>query len=57
MADELGVPQRRAWPLALSGKGWWRMSGSPQAAEGMSLAWFTAQGLVSLTVLYDGLQR
>src|SRR6202048_2786751 len=24
-----GVPARRAWPLALSGKGWWRRSGSP----------------------------
>jgi RNA-directed DNA polymerase len=52
---KLGVPEGRAWLLALSGKGWWRKSGSPQAAEGMSLAWFAAQGLVSLTGMYDTL--
>lgn len=54
---KLGVPERRAWLLALSGKGWWRLSGSPQAAEGMSLAWFRATGLVSLTDWYDRLNR
>lgn len=60
MADwlrKLGVPEWRAWLLALSGKGWWRISGSPQAAEGMSLAWFADQGLVCLTALYGGLKR
>ena len=45
---ECGVPERRAWLLALSGKGWWRMAGSPQAAQAMTLAWFERQGLVSL---------
>jgi len=54
---KLGVPKLRAWLLALSGKGWWRLSGSPQAAEGMSLAWFKSQGLVSLTSRYDQLNR
>ena len=44
-----GVPERRAWILALSGKGWWRMAGSPPAAEAMTIAWFDRQGLVSLT--------
>jgi RNA-directed DNA polymerase len=53
----LGVPERRAWILALSGKGWWRLSGSPQAAEGMSLAWFESQGLVKLLSRYDQLNR
>lgn len=43
-----GVPEWRAWLLALSGKGWWRMAGSPQAAEAMTTAWFDRQGLVSL---------
>jgi RNA-directed DNA polymerase len=43
-----GVPQWRAWLLALSGKGWWRMAGSPQAAEAMTIAWFDQLGLVSL---------
>ena len=60
IADELrrlGVPEWRAWLLALSGKGWWRMSGSPQAAEGMPLAWFASQGLVSLTSRYEQLQQ
>ena len=25
---------------SLSGKGWWRLSGSPQATEAMTLTWF-----------------
>jgi RNA-directed DNA polymerase len=55
--QRLGVPQRRAWIGALSGKGWWRVSGSPPATEGMSLAWFESQGLVSLTARYELLNR
>jgi RNA-directed DNA polymerase len=43
-----GVSERRAWLLALSGKGWWRLAGSPQAAEAMTIAWFDTLGLVSL---------
>lgn len=46
--QEAGVPEWRAWVLALSGKGWWRLAGSPQAAEAMTIAWFDRQGLVSL---------
>ncbi|OWQ92511.1 hypothetical protein CDQ92_20355 [Sphingopyxis bauzanensis] len=46
--QEAGVPEWRAWVLALSGKGWWRLAGSPQAAEAMTIAWFNRQGLVSL---------
>lgn len=41
--QESGVPERRAWMLALSGKGWWRLAGSPQAAEAMTIAWFAAR--------------
>ena len=51
-----GVPVRRAWLLALSGKGWWRRSGSPPAAEAMTLRWFKALGLVSLSDHYATLQ-
>ena len=35
-----GVPEWRAWRLALSGKGWWRMAGSPSAHEAMPTKWF-----------------
>ena len=38
----LGVPEWNAWILALSGKGWWRKSGAPQANQAMSIAWFKA---------------
>lgn len=31
---QLGVAEWRAWRLALSGGGWWRMAGSPQATAG-----------------------
>lgn len=52
----LGVPEWRAWILALSGKGWWRKALSYQATEAMTLAWFQAQGLVPLTERYLALQ-
>jgi RNA-directed DNA polymerase len=55
--QSLGVPEWRAWILALSGKGWWRMSGSPQANEAMSNAWFQEQGLVNLSQRYATLQQ
>jgi RNA-directed DNA polymerase len=54
---KLGVPQWRAWILAGSGKGWWRMSGSPSANEGMSNRWFESQGLMSLTSRYQQLHH
>ncbi len=53
----MGVPKWRAWIGALSGKGWWRLSGSPPSAEGMSLAWFESLGLVSLVRRYGQLNR
>ena len=53
---KLGVPVKRAWLLALSGKGWWRVSGSPPAHEAMTLQWFKASGLVSLSDHHAALQ-
>ena len=53
----LGVPEWRAWLLALSGKGWWRKAGSPQANEAMTRAWFREQGLVSLSERYATLRQ
>jgi len=52
-----GVPEWSAWLLALSGKGWWRLAGSPQAAQAMTLKWFQEQGLVCLSVRYASLQQ
>lgn len=60
MADflqSLGLPAWRAWLLALSGKGWWRKAGSPQANEAMTTAWFREQGLISLSERYAALQQ
>jgi RNA-directed DNA polymerase len=54
---QLGVPEWRAWLLALSGKGWWRKAGSPQANEAMTIAWFEEQGLVSLAARYASLKE
>jgi RNA-directed DNA polymerase len=51
-----GVPKRRAWELAGSGRGWWRKSGCPQAHQAMSKAWFKTLGLVSLSERYAVLQ-
>jgi RNA-directed DNA polymerase len=52
----LGVPERRAWMLALTGKGWWRMALSYQATEAMTIVWFTQQGLVTSTDRHLALQ-
>lgn len=50
--QQLGVPKERAWIGALSGKGWWRCADTPSIHEGMSTAWFSSMGLVSLTERY-----
>ena len=44
----LGVPAQSAWPLAKSGKGWWRLSASIPVHHAMTNAWFEEQGLISL---------
>jgi RNA-directed DNA polymerase len=54
---ENGVPEWQAWIFALSGKGWWRLSGSPQAAHGMPNAWFDQAGLSSLALQHAALNR
>jgi RNA-directed DNA polymerase len=48
---EQGVPERRSWLLSLSGKGWWRMSGTPQANEAMPIQWFEKVGLTNRYLL------
>jgi len=54
---QLGVPKERAWLLMRNGLGWWRLSGSPPATEGMTNAWFHDQGLLNLTARYDLLRQ
>lgn len=53
---ENGVPSYQAWILALSGKGWWRLGGSPQAHQAMGLKWFEELGLASLRVRWAAYQ-
>ncbi|HBR10487.1 TPA: hypothetical protein DD712_04495 [Candidatus Acetothermia bacterium] len=43
--------------VGLSGKGWRRLTGSPQATESMTVKWFKEQKLVSLTKRYVALQQ
>lgn len=45
---ELGVPSKRAWPIAKSSLGWWRISATPPIHEAMSLKWFKSINLVNL---------
>jgi len=52
----LGVPRDRCWTTAASGKGWWRMSRTPAAQQGMNNAWFRTQGLIELVPKYLALQ-
>lgn len=53
----LGVPNWQSWILALSGKGWWRMSGCPQVHQAMNLRWFKDLGLYDLSMNYILLQN
>jgi RNA-directed DNA polymerase len=52
----LGVPAWTAWCTAKSGKGWWRLAGSPCASHAMSNPWFESLGLVHLVHRYATLQ-
>jgi RNA-directed DNA polymerase len=49
---KMGVATWQAWILAGSGKGYWRLSASPQASQAFGIKWFEEQGLVSLEKLY-----
>lgn len=53
---KLGVPKWRTWLVALSGKGWWRLSATPQAHEGMDREWFNKIGLYDLEQNYQRLK-
>lgn len=52
----LGVPIERAWSGACQCRRWWKASQHPAVKEGMNVAWFNAQGLVSLTQQFESLQ-
>ena len=54
--SRLGVPTWNAWCTALSGKGWWRLAGSPSVTHAMTDQWFTSLGLVNLVQRYVRLQ-
>lgn len=53
---QLGVPTWNAWCTALSGKGWWRLAGSPSVTHAMTDQWFASLGLVNLVQRYVTLQ-
>jgi group II intron reverse transcriptase/maturase len=48
-----GVRSWQSWILALSGKGWWRKSGCPQAHQAMNLKWFAKLGLYNMSDNYE----
>ena len=48
----LGVEKWQSWILALSGKGFWRLSGCPQVQQAMGTQWFDKQGLYNLSLNY-----
>ena len=52
----LGVPTWQSWILALSGKGWWRKSGCPQAHQAMNLRWFDRLGVYNMSRNYEKLR-
>lgn len=44
----LGVTKHEAHCIAISGKGWWRLSCNPVVSKALSNAWFKKLGLISL---------
>ena len=54
---KLGVEETLSWRVALSGKGWWRLSNSPALNMGMDKLWFAQQGYYSLSENYKSLHR
>lgn len=50
--NKLEVPWNRSWTTAGSSKGWYRLSMTHAAHEGMNLKWFKKTGLYSLTANY-----
>ena len=57
LLQQLGVPKNRSWTTAACGKGWWQMSQTPAASEGLSNQWFQDQGLIGLNARYLELQQ
>jgi hypothetical protein len=56
--ESCGVAKWHSWIIALSGKGNWRKSGSPQAAQAMGNKWFDEEvGLYNLSLNYVRLNR
>lgn len=53
--ESQGVTKTSSWKLALSGKGHWRKSLSPQASRAMGIDWFDEIGLYNLTLNYERL--
>lgn len=52
LLQRLKVPQWRSWLLALSSKGWYHKSNTPQAHEAMNLKWFASIGLFDMHAYY-----
>ena len=52
-----GVDTWHSWTLALSGVGYWRKSGCPQAHQALSNKWFNEVGLYNLTLNYEKLNN
>ena len=51
--QQLGVKEHLAWQLAMSSKGWWRLSRNPVIHQALPNPWFEKQGLFSLLKSYD----
>lgn len=52
-----GVPEKQAWMLAGSGKGWWRKTKTAQVKRAMKTQWLRDHGLKSLEARYIALNQ
>ncbi len=52
LLHSMGVSNWHSWIIALSGKGHWRKSASPQVHQAFNLKWFEEQGVYNLSLNY-----
>lgn len=55
MLIQRGIGPGSAWCVATSGKGWWRLSLTPQAHKAMGNGWWKLMGLITLTEAFESL--
>lgn len=55
MLIQRGIAESRAWMVATSGKGWWRLALTNQAHKAMGVGWWRMNGFIGLCEIFESL--